>query len=206
GATGIVWLKLHFRTKGAHTLRSRDEPSAVLAAARAIERISALPMRRSPDEMETWINIGMIGGGDVPNAQARDAWFTVDLRSNDPDSLTRLEDRVLTIGEQTAHAIGVRFDHETMHRMNGGRILGSESSTLVMMARRSLRAAGWESVDVTLRGTADHNVAIRHGIPGIAIGMTTGGGAHTPTEYADTAPLTTGIKQLLLLVLSPLTR
>ncbi len=204
-ATGIVWLKIHFTSAGAHTLRAHDEPNAILAAARAIERISALHVRRTPEEMETWLNIGMIGGGDVPNAQARDVWFTVDLRSNDPASLEKIERQVRRIARSTAEEIGVRFEEEVMHRMPGGRIPGSEDSRLVQAARRVLEHLGWQPIEITMRGTADHNVAIRRRIPAIAVGMTTGGGAHTPAEYADIAPFATGVRQILLLSLAPLT-
>lgn len=204
-ATGIAWLRLHFLAPGAHTLRARDEPSAILAAARAIERISAIPLRRSPEEMETWINIGMIGGGEVPNAQARDAWFTVDVRSNDPESFESLQERVLEIGRKTAREVDVGFESETAYELAGARLPGAEDSLLVRSARRALEILDWSPVHVTPRGTADHNVAIVRGIPGIAIGTTTGEGAHTPGEWADIAPFVVGIQQILLLASMPLT-
>lgn len=205
-ATGILWLKLHFTAEGAHTLKSHEKPSAILAAARAIERISSIPLRRSPETMESWINIGAMRGGDVPNAQARDAWFSVDLRSNDPRTFEELEGRVLEIGRQTASEIGVGFHQETLHRLAGAMPHGAESSRLVRSARGVLEHLGWSQVHVTPRGTADHNVALALGIPGIAIGVTTGDGAHTPAEYADIAPFSTGVRQILLLALQPLTR
>lgn len=205
GATGIVWIKLHFRAAGAHTLKAHEKPSAVLAAARAIERIHAVPLRRSPERLETWLNVGMIGGGEVPNAQATDAWFTVDLRSNDPDSFEQLEARVLEICREAARDVGVEFEPETMHRMPGIMRPGLEDSTLVRSARTVLESLAWDRVDITPRGTADHNAALIKGISAIAIGVTTGDGAHTPDEYADIAPFATGVKQILLLALMPLT-
>jgi acetylornithine deacetylase/succinyl-diaminopimelate desuccinylase-like protein len=204
-ATGILWLKLHFLGEGGHTLKAHEKPSAILAAARCVERISAIPLRRSPESMESWLNIGSMGGGDVPNAQARDAWFTVDLRSNDPAIFEDLERRVLDAGRQTAKEVGVRFEPETMHRMSGGAIPGFADSVLVRSARQALEELGWEQINLTPRGTADHNVAIVRGIPGIAIGVTTGDGAHTPEEFADIAPFATGVKQIVLLLLMPLT-
>jgi di/tripeptidase len=204
-ATGILWLKLHFLAGGGHTLKSHEKPSAILAAARAVERISAIPLRRSPEAMETWLNIGSMGGGDVPNAQARDAWFTVDLRSNDPATFEERQRRVLDIGRETAREIGVRFEPETMHRMGGGSIPGFVDSVLVRSARQVLEELKWDPIQTTPRGTADHNVAIVRGIPGIAIGVTTGDGAHTPEESADVATFSTGVKQILLLALMPLT-
>lgn len=205
GATGIVWLKIHFLAPGGHTLRAHERASAVLAAARAIERIHAVPTRRSPESMETWLNIGMIGGGDVPNAQARDAWFTVDLRSNDPATFEALERRVAEIARETAREIGVTVEFETLHRRAGGGGPMGAGSRLAKAAREVLEELGWEAVSLTPRGTADHNVAIVRGIDGIAIGATTGGDAHTPGEFAEIPPLAVGVKQVLLLALRPLT-
>jgi len=205
-ATGIVWLKLWFRGEGAHTLKAHEMPSTILAAARAIEEIAAIPLRRSPESMETWLGLGSMGGGQVPNAQPSEAWFTVDLRSNDPGQLAALERKVRDLAGQAARKVGVELEVETMQRMAGAEAPGAESSQLVVAARQVLEALSWNRIELTRRGTADHNVAILRGIPGIAIGITTGDGAHTPEEHADIAPFTVGLKQVVLLVLMPLTK
>ncbi len=203
-ATSILWTKMHFRAKGAHTLKSHENPSATLAVAKAVESIYRIPVRRHPDDLESWINVGMIGGGEVPNAQARDAWFTVDLRSNDPASSADLEARILEACRSAASEVGVTFEPETLQRLEGARIEGHRDSLLVRTAREALYHLGWSDVLLTPRGTADHNIAIQMGIPGIALGVTTGDGAHTPDEVADIAPYITGVKQLILLMASPL--
>jgi tripeptide aminopeptidase len=204
-ATGIAWLKLRFLGGAAHTLRAHEKPSAVLAVGRAIERIAALDVRRTPPEMESWINVGMIGGGEVPNAQPEEAWLVVDIRSNDPALFEELQQRVRDIASRTAREAGVEAQVETLHRMAGATLPGSKDSALVRSARAVLDRLGWSAVEVTPRGTADHNVALARGIPGIAIGITTGDGAHTPEEYADVPPFALGVKQLVLLSLLPLT-
>jgi len=203
-ATAITWMKMHFLAAGAHTLRSHEAPSATLAAAKAIERVYAIPVPRRPERVESWLNVGMMGGGEVPNAQARDAWFTVDLRSNDAKTAADLERRIRQACEKAAADVGVRFEAEDLQRLEAASIDGHRGSRLVLTTRAVLGFLGWPDVRVTPRGTADHNVALLRGIPAIAIGVTTGDGAHTPDEYADTGPYTTGIKQLLLLISSPL--
>lgn len=204
-ATGIVWLKLHFRGGAAHTLKAHEKPSAIRAAARAIDLIGGIQIRRSPEAMESWLNIGSMGAGEVPNAQPHEAWFTVDLRSNDPESLRALERKVLDFARQAAQGEGVEVETETLHRQAGASLPDGDRSTLVSATRGVLGALGWNRIEVTPRGTAEHNVAIARGIPGIAIGMTTGDGAHTPDEYADIAPFVIGLKQVMLLVLTQLT-
>src|SRR6059058_3193232 len=85
---GINWYRHHFIGPGGHT-RSRTPPySATLPLSRAIERIYQLPVPTNPSSN---LNIGMLGGSEVVNAKAADAWFTVDLRSTSNDVLADLE-------------------------------------------------------------------------------------------------------------------
>src|SRR5437773_4244430 len=75
---GINWYRHHFIGPCGHT-RSRTPPySATLPLSRAIARIYELKVPTSPSSN---LNIGMLGGSEVVNAKANDAWFTVDLRS-----------------------------------------------------------------------------------------------------------------------------
>ncbi len=204
GATGIAWLKLIFTGEGAHTLRAWQKSSAIAAVARAVERVNALDVRRTPPDMESWLSVGMIGGGEVPNALPQEAWFVADIRSNDPATFEAMQLKVIEAGERTAREMGLELRVETLHRMPGARLPGFERSLLVSSARAVLERLGWTALDLTPRGTADHNVALARGIPGIAIGVTTGDGAHTGGEYADISPFATGVKQVLLLALLPL--
>ncbi len=203
-ATTILWARMHFRAPGSHTLTSHEHPSATLAAAKAIEAVYAIPLMRRPEDLESWLNVGMLGGGEVPNAQARDAWFSVDLRSNDPRVAAELEDRILEACRRAAGEVGVEFDVEVLQRLEGARIEGHHASRLVRTARAVLDDLGWRNVAITPRGTGDHNVAIQRGIPAISLGVTTGDKAHTPEEWAEIAPYSVGVKQLILLIASPL--
>ena len=203
-ATAIIWFKMHFKAPGAHTLKSHESPSATLAAAKAIEGIYAITVPRAPVDAESWVNVGMMGGGEVPNAQARDAWFTVDLRSNDPVTTADLESKVMEACRRAAAEVGVTFEPETLQRLKGARIEGHRDSTLVRTAQAVLDHLGWHDVLLTPRGAADSNIAIRMGIPAIALGVATGDGAHTPEEFADIGPYFTGVKQLILLMAAPL--
>jgi acetylornithine deacetylase/succinyl-diaminopimelate desuccinylase-like protein len=146
----------------------------------------------------------MLGGGEVPNAQARDAWFTVDLRTNDPASAEGLKKRILEICEGAAREVGVSFDHEILQELRGAKIPRHARSRIVQASRAALAHLEWGEIRLTPRGTADHNIAIQMGIPAVAVGVTTGEGAHTPGEYADIEPFSTGVKQLILLMAADL--
>jgi di/tripeptidase len=49
-------------------------------------------------------------------------------------------------------------------------------------------------------GSTDANVPFSRGLPAVCLGLTHGGGAHTRSEYIQTAPVAQGLEQLLLLV------
>jgi acetylornithine deacetylase/succinyl-diaminopimelate desuccinylase-like protein len=140
----------------------------------------------------------------VPNALPTEAWFVVDIRSNDDVLFDDLQRQVREAGERTAREMGLESRVEVLQRMPGAHPQGAESSLLVRSARQVLEQLGWSQVEVTPRGAADHNVALIRGIPGIAIGVTTGDGAHTPGEFADIKPFAIGIKQVMLLAMLPL--
>src|SRR5258705_8772356 len=96
---GINWYKHHFIGPGGHT-RSRTPPySATLPVARAIERIYELKVPANPSSN---LNIGMLGGSEVVNAKANDAWFTVDLRSTDNQGIVDLEKKIAAILQDEA--------------------------------------------------------------------------------------------------------
>src|SRR5215210_1405790 len=88
GGIGINWYKHHFIGPGGHTTSSAPPFSATLPMARAISRIYSLEL---PQQPRVFINIGMLGGADVVNAKAADAWFTLDLRSTDQKMIDQYE-------------------------------------------------------------------------------------------------------------------
>ena len=44
--------------------------------------------------------------------------------------------------------------------------------------------------------STDANAAHARGIPAVALGITTGGGEHTPEEWIDVAPVAAGLSAL----------
>jgi len=202
GATGIVWLKVHFLADGAHTLKSPGLPNPALAVARAIASISEIDAPRTPETRQSWLNVSMLSGADVVNAMPGDAWFTVDVRSNSPEILDRLLRGVREASERAARSTGVAVAFEEMLRIPGAPARGRAASPFVTLVADALVAAGEAPPTFTMRGTADHNRALERGIPGIAIGVTTGAGIHTPRETASITRLSGGITALALLMAS----
>ena len=63
-----------------------------------------------------------------------------------------------------------------------------------MAAAAALRTSGIAPVLVAT--STDANAAHDRGIPAIAVGITTGGGEHTPQEWIDIAPIADGLRAL----------
>src|SRR5256714_11016458 len=108
---GINWYRHHFIGPGGHT-RSQTPPySATLPLARAIERIHQLKVPTSPSSN---LNVGMLGGSEVVNAKASDAWFTVDLRSTSNEVIADLEKQIKSILDEEAAHVGMKVKTEVI--------------------------------------------------------------------------------------------
>src|SRR5437667_84191 len=121
GALGVRWYKFHYTGPGAHTMNSRGQPNPALAVARAIRDIAAIEPSDSASGARAVISIGMIGGGTVVNAVSQDSWFTVDLRTVDPDALARLDREISARAEAAARIERTGFSRDlTLDMVAGG--------------------------------------------------------------------------------------
>jgi tripeptide aminopeptidase len=197
GGIGINWYKHHFIGPGGHT-RSRTPPfSATLPLARAIERIYALERPPGP---EVNINIGMLGGADVVNAKAADAWFTLDLRSTDQMLIDEFERKIADILRDEAERYGVQLKTELVgEKLPAAQIPGNRDSFTVRMSEAVHRAIGFENVPVTATASNNANVALLAGLPAISTGAAPCGDAHALTEWCWIEPFYRGVKKIILL-------
>ncbi len=197
GGIGINWYRHHFIGPGGHT-RSRTPPfSATLPLARAIARIYALEL---PDEPAVNINIGMLGGSDVVNAKAADAWFTVDLRSTDQALIDEFERKIAGIVKEEAERVGMQAKTELIdEKLPAAQIPGNRQSFTVRMSEAVHRAIGMENVTITPTASNNANIALLAGLPAISTGAAPCGDAHALTEWCWVEPFYLGIKKILLL-------
>ena len=174
---------------GGHAWEQASAPSAVHAAARMVAGLAALPRRGAgtgPGRRSS-VNVGVFSGGEAVNARARQATFLVDLRATGPAALADLETRARRVACAPSEQITVGI--EELGRRPAGEL--AQAHPLAAAAARALTAAG-----LPARFTAastDANAAHAAGVPAIAIGVTTGGGEHTPGEWIDTSPLGAGL-------------
>ena len=192
---GINWYRHHFIGPGGHT-RSRTPPySATLPLARAIERIYQLQVPALPSSN---LNIGMLGGSEVVNAKASDAWFTVDLRSTSNEVIADLEKQIKTILDDEAARVGMKVKTDVISTSPAAMIPGHRESYLVRMSEAVHRVMGFDP-PITNSGSNNSSAALLAGISSISTGAGPCDGAHSLAENCEIEPLYTGIKKVLLL-------
>jgi tripeptide aminopeptidase len=195
---GINWYRHHFIGPGGHT-RSRTPPySATLPLARAIARIYELKVPTSPSSN---LNIGMLGGSEVPNAKAADAWFTVDLRSTSNDVIADLEKKIAMILDEEAKRAGLTVKTDVISASPAAVLPGNRESNLVKIAEAVHRAMGFDP-PIGNAGSNNSSAALLQGINSISTGAGPCSDSHALTENCEIDPLYKGIKKLLLLELA----
>ena len=192
---GINWYRHHFIGPGGHT-RSRTPPySATLPLARAIARIYELKVPTNPSSN---LNIGMLGGSEVPNAKAADAWFTVDLRSTSNDVIADLDKKIATILDEEAKRAGVTVKTDVISTSPAAVLPGNRESNLVKIAEAVHRAMGFDP-PIGNAGSNNSSAALLQGITSISTGAGPCSDSHALTENCEIEPLYKGIKKILLL-------
>ena len=192
---GINWYRHHFIGPGGHT-RSRTPPySATLPLARAIARIYELKVPTSPSSN---LNIGMLGGSEVVNAKASDAWFTVDLRSTSNDVIADLEKKIAMILDEEAKRAGLTVKTDVISASPAAVLPGNRESNLVKIAEAVHRAMGFDP-PIGNAGSNNSSAALLQGINSISTGAGPCSDSHALTENCEIDPLYKGIKKLLLL-------
>lgn len=192
---GINWYRHHFVGPGGHT-RSRTPPySASLPLARAISRIYELKVPANPSSN---LNIGMLGGSEVVNAKAADAWFTVDLRSTSNEVIADLEKQIATILDEEAKREGMTVKTEVISSSPAAVLPGNRESRLVTIAEAVHRAMGFNP-PIGNAGSNNSSAALLQGITSISTGAGPCSDTHALTENCEIEPLYRGIKKILLL-------
>ena len=83
----------------------------------------------------------MLGGSEVVNAKASDAWFTVDLRSTDNAVIADLEKKIDAIIQEEAKRAGMTVKTELISSSPSAQIPGHRTSPLVRTALMPVRAS-----------------------------------------------------------------
>jgi tripeptide aminopeptidase len=196
---GINHDRIHFIGPGGHTRSATPPFSATLPLSRAIQRIYALEVPTKPSSN---LNIGMLGGSDVPNAKASDAWFSLDLRSTDQSVIDALEKKIYAIAEEEAAREKMTVKIEPLSRLTASQVPGNRNSELVMTAEQVYLAMGVENPPITPTASNNANIALLAGLPAISTGMAPCDESHALTESCEIEPLYLGIKRVMVLAVA----
>lgn len=205
GGTGVKRYRVTLRGPGGHSYGNFGRPSPAHALGAIISRIAAI---ETPAKPKTTFNVGRIGGGTAVNAIAEESWLEVDLRSESPSELDRLE---LKFHE----AVRAGVDEENRRRAASGAALksevklvsnrpGGETAAASPIVQASLWASKATGHTPSLGyGSTDSNLPISLGIPAVTLG---GGGrsdnAHSLQEWFEPADAWKGPQTVLLTILA----
>ena len=196
GGTGIYWHRYHIIGPGGHTRSDNPPYSAALPLARAIERIYGLPETKT-----SWLNIGMLGGADVFNAKASDAWMSVDLRSTVAEELHGLDQKIQTIVTEEATKAGMTMKRDEVSIEEVASLPGHRESEMVHVAEAVYRAFGLEP-SITNTASNHTSAALRAGIPAIGMGAGSCEGSHGLNENCEIDSIYPGIQRTLVLAVA----
>jgi acetylornithine deacetylase/succinyl-diaminopimelate desuccinylase-like protein len=184
--TGSHRYEFVFRGPGGHSFQEFGLPSAIHAMGRAIAGIADL---QTPSNPKTTFTVGTVSGGTSVNAIASEARMAVDMRSNAPGELLKLEARLLGLVKQAVAEENARWKTDKLSvdtRLIGDRPAGitAADSPIVQAARKSV-AAVRGGPNATLGGAStDSNLPMSLGIPAVTIGGGgQGGNWHSPNEW-----------------------
>ena len=191
-AIGVRRYRIAAKTRGGHSWSDYGQPSAVHELAALITQLTQI---RLPREPRTTMNVGTILGGTGVNVLAAEAKCELDLRSEDPVVLAKIVSQVEDIILHWNHE-GVKIQAEIIGERPAGQIMADHP--IVKLAVECLQAQGMDASLTT--GSTDANIPLSKSIPAVVMGVTTGGGAHTLSEYIDTEPIEKGMESLVRFV------
>ncbi|MBN2044250.1 MAG: M20/M25/M40 family metallo-hydrolase [Anaerolineales bacterium] len=191
---GVRRYRISVETVGGHSWVDYGNPSAIHELVLLTSQILGL---RTPQRARTSMNVGKISGGVSINTIAPHALLELDLRSESGRVLNNLARKVEGLVRVAEHP-GARYTCEVIGDRPFGEV--APADPLVQAGIMALKAQGLEAILEI--GSTDANIPLSHGVPAICIGLTTGGGAHTTSEFLEIEPLSKGLAQLLDVVQS----
>lgn len=196
GALGIHWWRIHAHGPAGHTLNG-GLPNVNQGIARAVDRILQITEPQEFEHRRTRLNVAVLNSGVVFNHKPETGWFSLDVRSLDPQHINSMEQKVQTILAQVTEELGIGFDMEEVSKTPPGQIEGALDSPLV---QTSIAISNYLGSNPTLSdaGSANLNVSIAGGTLSIGIASERGGRRGFPDEWADIPVMERTAKNILL--------
>ena len=199
-AVGSTRYRITAKTRGGHSFADFGTRNAIEVMSRltcALYRQSVPRVGRSV----TTYNVGMISGGTSINAIAQHAEMLYEYRSDDPQCMAAMKDKLNIILRENALP-----DAQVEVKILGERPCGTASdknaqSELENAALQSLEQYAGTNPRVTA-GSTDCNIPLSLGIPSVCFGMYRGEGAHTREEWIEPKSMCQGMKAAAAMLLN----
>ena len=204
---GSVRYRVTFEGPGGHSWGAFGTANPMHAMSRGVryfQDVADTLTRRGP---RTSYNVGRIGGGTSVNAIPFESWMEVDMRSESPESLDRIERAFLA-------AMDRALEEENTLRREGppltvtkdriGLRPSGEMDPSTPLVQRALASTAHFGVEGELaRSSTDSNVPIALGIPAVTIGRGgIGANGHAPDEYWINEEAWIAVQRAILLVVA----
>ena len=188
GGVGSKRYRAIFRGPGGHSFGAFGIVSPMNAMAQAMVELSRMQVPAKP---KTTYSASVVGGGTSVNAIPNEVWMEVDLRSEAPVELARIEARfhriLADVTDAENHARSTAQGAVTVEAvLIGDRPAGStgHGTDIVRHATAAITAHGFAPRHVF--SSTDANIPMALGIPAIKIGSGgTSGRAHSLDEWID---------------------
>ncbi|HVQ43310.1 MAG TPA: M20/M25/M40 family metallo-hydrolase [Vicinamibacterales bacterium] len=207
GAVGSKRYRVAFKGPGGHSYGDFGLVNPAFAMGAAMQKFGAITVPRTP---KTTFSVGVVGGGTSVNSIPFEMWMEVDMRSESPLELEKVETQFLTIVKQAA------ADENRARRTTNGSVAAdikmigdrppgvtAETTDIARTAAATVRAMGM--TPAFEYSSTDANFPISLGIPALRLNSGgTDGQAHALEEWTDvekTASLK-GIRALMVTMLS----
>ena len=205
GGNGVKRYRVTFQGPGGHSYGNFGRPNAAHALGRVVAALADFQIPTSP---KTTYNVGKIGGGTTVNAITEQASMEVDLRSESPSELDKLELQFLEAVRTGAAAENAKRAASGLQVSAETKLIGNRPAGVTPPNSALVKAALWASAATghqpsLLSASTDANLPISLGIPAITMG---GGGrgdnAHSLREWFDPTDAWKGPQTVLLTVLA----
>ncbi|HEX6039835.1 M20/M25/M40 family metallo-hydrolase [Longimicrobium sp.] len=204
-AIGSRRLRIEIAGPGGHSWSDRGVPNPVAALGSAIAGIGGFAL---PHPDRSALTVARVGGGTSVNAIPEDAWMELDMRSEVPGVLGRMEDDVRAVLARAVEAQNTARRNGTpplraQVEIIGDRPSGETTATHPLVRAASLITGSLGAQPELVGSSTDANVPMALGIPSIAIGAGgDSGGIHTLDEWYANDGGALGVERALLVVLA----
>ena len=204
-ATGSHRYEVHFSGPGGHSFSAFGIPSAIHAMGRAIAKIADV---QTPTDPKTTFTVGIVKGGTSVNAIAADATMLLDIRSNSPQQLLKIESEMLPFLEKAVEEENVRWNSDPRVKVEaklvGDRPAGGQlpDAIVVQAAWLATRMIGQEP-RLAPASSTNANLPISIGVPAVTLCCGgTDGLNHSPAEWFDPTNAYLGPQRAFLVIAS----